>query len=375
MKKLAVFAPHPIYYQTPLWQMLANDPSIDLTVFFASKMSVGSYYDPEFGKTITWNLPVLEGYRHQFIKSIPAFVMELRRDHFDAILLNSWNSFGVWAILIAAKFGGVRVLLRSENPWNQEALKTGWRQAPRRIFLKGLFKAVNAFLYIGKENRELYLRYGVPEEKLFSTPYAVDNARLVASVPDTNAASQEVRRRLKIAEDDIVIIAVGKLIQKKRPLDLIKAYEALSTNNKALIIVGDGELRPSLEKYVTEHNIRNVHFAGFVGQADIGCYYAAADIFVLPSGAGETWGLVVNEALCFGLPIVISDMVGSAADLVRSGENGYTFPLGNIAELARNLALLIEQPALRAKFGQKSREIVREYSYEADVAGILKALA
>jgi glycosyltransferase involved in cell wall biosynthesis len=374
VKKLAVLASHPVYYQTPLWQRLAVQASLDVTVFFKGDMGVGSYHDPEFGKTINWNLPLFEGYRHEFIKSTVSFLATLRRGRFDAILLNGWNSLLVWITLLSAKAFGIQVLLRSENPWNQESSRTGLRHALRRMALKFFFGRVDAFLYIGKENKEFYEKYGVPASKLFSTPYAVDNERLVASVPDPASARQEIRRQLGIGEDDVVILTAGKLIPKKRPLDLLKAYEVLSFPNKALVFAGEGELRGSLEKYVTEHNIKNVRFAGFIGQGDIGGYYAAADIFVLPSGPGETWGLVLNEAMCFGLPVIASEIVGSAADLVRPAENGYIFKLGDTTELVGKISTLAEHPDLRRKFGQRSKEIMGEYTYEADVTGVLKAL-
>lgn len=374
MKKLAVLASHPVYYQTPLWQRLAATPALDFMAFFQGKMSVGSYHDPEFGKTINWNLPLFEGYRHEFIKSTLSFLGALRRGRFDAILLNGWNSPLIWIALLAAKAFGIQVLLRSENPWNQEVSRIGLRHWFRRMALKFFFGRVDAFLYIGKENKEFYEGYEVSASKLFFTPYAVDNVRLLASVPDAIVARRELRAGMGIAGDALVVLTVGKLIHKKRPMDLLKAYEALGHRHKSLIFAGEGELRGELEKYVAEHNVPNVFFAGFVGQDDIGRYYAAADIFVLPSGLGETWGLVVNEAMCFGLPVIASNIVGSAADLVHSGENGYIFKLGDTAELVEKISTLADQPDLCRKFGQRSKQIIGEYTYEADVAGVLKAL-
>ena len=133
-------------------------------------------------------------------------------------------------------------------------------------------------------------------------------------------------------------------------------------------------MRLELEKYIKENNLRNVHFVGFKNQTELPQYYAMADIFVLPSGIGETWGLVVNEAMCFGLPVIISDMVGCGKDLVKHGENGYIFPLGDVEKLAEYLADLIKNSKKRKLFGKKSFEIIQDYSHKKDIEGILKAL-
>jgi len=138
--------------------------------------------------------------------------------------------------------------------------------------------------------------------------------------------------------------------------------------------VGDGVLRSNLEKYVKENNLKNIHFTGFKNQTELPQYYALADIFVLPSGIGETWGLVVNEAMCFSLLVIVSDVVGCGQDLVRQNENGFVFLLGDINKLAERLKELAENKEKREQFGKKSFEIIQKYSYKKDIEGILKAL-
>jgi glycosyltransferase involved in cell wall biosynthesis len=118
-----------------------------------------------------------------------------------------------------------------------------------------------------------------------------------------------------------------------------------------------------------------VHFVGFKNQTELPQYYGLADIFVLPSGIGETWGLVVNEAMCFGLPIIVSDLVGCGSDLVKPAENGYTFPVGDVKELVNRLEGLIANRESRIAFGEKSFEIIQNYNYEKDVDGILTAMS
>lgn len=102
-------------------------------------------------------------------------------------------------------------------------------------------------------------------------------------------------------------------------------------------------------------------------------YYVMADLFVLPSGEGETWGLVVNEAMCFGLPVIVSDRVGCGPDLIRQGENGYVFQVGNIDELAERLEIIFDEVKMK-KFGKKSFEIIKNYSYKNDIKGIFQSI-
>jgi len=141
-----------------------------------------------------------------------------------------------------------------------------------------------------------------------------------------------------------------------------------------LLFVGDGALRSELENYIKEHNLKNVHFTGFKNQTELPKYYAMADIFVLPSGVGETWGLVVNEAMCFSLPVIISDIVGCGKDLVKNEKNGYIFPVGDVKKIAEHLADLIKNPKRRKLFGEKSLNIIKNYNHDRDIDGILKTL-
>jgi glycosyltransferase involved in cell wall biosynthesis len=205
-------------------------------------------------------------------------------------------------------------------------------------------------------------------------PYAVDNERLLGESKRLQKRRREEKRALGIGESDCTILFVGKLIPKKRPMDLLRAYAMVQSKAKRLIFVGDGELRPELEGYVKEHNISGVRFAGFRNQTELPRYYAASDIFVLPSGTGETWGLVVNEAMCFGLPVVVSDVIGCGPDLVREGENGFVFRAGDVERLASFLNLLARSRAMRATFGKRSSEIIQEYSHEKDVKSVMDAL-
>jgi len=171
-----------------------------------------------------------------------------------------------------------------------------------------------------------------------------------------------------------VILYTGKLIAKKRPFDLIKAFQRLRTRLPcALALVGDGALRPELERLVAEQNIADVHFLGFRNQSEIGRLYALADVFVLPSSS-EPWGLSLNEAFCFGLPAVVSDQVGSGMDLIEPGVNGYRFACGDIESLAFYLEHVLASEERRIRMGAESRRKIARWGIEQSVRGIVDAL-
>ncbi|KKU91489.1 MAG: Glycosyl transferase group 1 [Candidatus Jorgensenbacteria bacterium GW2011_GWA1_48_11] len=388
MYKLAVLTSHPIQYQAPLFRKLAEDPQIDLTVYFCWDFGAAAKYDPEFGRQIKWDTPLLAGYKHVFLKNYspnpssgfwgqinPGIWREILRNEYSAVLIFGWNSLTNWLALAAAFWRRTPVFLRGENPLNQEFLKAGWKINIKKIILGALFRRISAFLYVGEENRKFYEYYGAPEEKLFFAPYAVDNARFIGEARRLSGKREILKKKIGLAPEIPVILFLGKLNSKKRPLDLLRAYEKSGSKDKALVFVGDGVLRPVLEKYAERTGLRNVLFEGFKNQTELAEYYALADVFVLPSGLGETWGLVVNEAMCFGLPVIVSDIAGCGPDLVRNGVNGFIFKSGDVNELADILGRLIADRAGRAALGKKSFEIVQKYSFDADIYGLKKALS
>src|SRR5205823_1561487 len=143
----------------------------------------------------------------------------------------------------------------------------------------------------------------------------------------------------------------------------------------SLLIVGSGELEARLRNKVIHEGIPDVHFTGFLNRSQISQAYVAADIFTLPSRRHETWGIVVNEAMNFSLPIVVTDKVGCAGDLVRDGENGFIVSSQDPSELAGRLRELVRSPKLRQQFGRASHQIISRWTYEEAMSGVVAALS
>lgn len=265
--------------------------------------------------------------------------------------------------------------MRGESPLNQESDGRTVKQKIRRFILRRLlFPSVSRFLFIGTQNRRFYQHLGVPSHKLVFTPYAVDNDRFRNHSLLLEGQKKQLRQELSIPQEAFIILYTGKFIPKKRPLDLLQAMARIQSNRMCAVFVGDGELRNEMEAFISENKMQQqAHLAGFVNQSVIPRYYAAADAFVMCSGNGETWGLSVNEAMNFSLPVVVYDTVGCSVDLVKPGENGFIVPEGDIEALAKALTLLADDPDKCDQMGQVSLQIIGDYSF-ANIMGGLKTV-
>jgi glycosyltransferase involved in cell wall biosynthesis len=383
--KLAVLTSHTIQYQTPLFRLLAAQKDIELVVYFFWDFGVKETQDKEFGVGIVWDRPQLEEYSYKFLKNISphpdstfwgqinfGIIRELIKGRYDAIFVHGWNSFSNCLGMLTAILTRTPILMHGDNSFMGEMLKPGWKRFLKRIIFGFLFQFPKAFLYMGEEDKKFYEYYGVRPNKLIFMPFACDNKYFFEAKTNINREAERAKRGFG---KSTVILFSGKLVPRKRPMDLLLAYEKLQKKYKdlALAFMGDGMLRKNLEKYVEKHAIPSVHFLGFKNFTEMPVYYALADIFVL-SSFNEYWGMVINEAMCFGLPVVVSDTTGAIPDLIQEGENGYTYPCGNVDVLAEKLEKLIVDNELRRKFGGKSLEIIKGYSLESDLEGIKQAL-
>lgn len=381
--RLAHVVTHPIHYFAPLYRNLAARPEIDLTVYFCSDVSVGKYRDPELGRTIAWSSDLLSGYKSRFVPSaIGSDLRSARRrfqydlfralvdGEYDGIWLHGYAYPTAWLTAIAAAVSGSTLLMREEQTLVHRRPAT--KRALKQVFLRGLLHGSKG-LYIGEANRRYLKHYGIADSALFFAPYAVDNDWFQQRALELGPKCQ-LRAQVGIDDEAPVILFVGKLIDKKQPLALLRAFQRVRAQASCwLVLVGDGPLRQQVDHLVEHARIPNVIQCGFVNQDALPQVYALADIFVLPSNQDETWGLVVNEALNFALPVLVSDKVGCGADLVEDGLSGYIFPAGDIAGLSSRLAQLVRDGNLRREMGRRGREIVSGYTIERSADGIFAA--
>jgi glycosyltransferase involved in cell wall biosynthesis len=358
----------------------ATQQQLPVQVWYCSSESLKETLDVQFGTQVKWDIPLLEGYHSEFITNNAkkpsihngfwglynkALIKKLKHAPPSLVIVPGWNYASYWMAILAAKWYGHQLALRGESPLNQELENSNIKRLVRKLILGNfLFKQLHYALYIGSQNKAFYKYYGVPESKLAFAPYSVDNNRFAAHKCSSTAAQQNLRSSLGLQPQLFTIVASGKYIHKKRPLTLLKAFHQLNNPHTQLVLVGDGELRPQLEAYIQQHQLSNVHLTGFVNQAAIVNYYAAASVFVMCSGAGETWGLSVNEAMNFDVPVIVTSIAGCATDLVAEGINGFIIPVDDVSALQQALQKIIALgPQQLASMGKASGQRIQTYSY------------
>ena len=381
--RVALFATHPIQYQVPWFQALAARQDVALKVYFgqvpdAAQQGVG------FGVDFHWDIPMLEGYESEVLENVasppslgtfdgsdtPHVGRNLHQWKPDLAILTGWQS----KMLVQAWWACVRLgvprIVRGES--NAMPHRAPWKRMLHRVWLRGF----DRFLAIGRANREFYRQAGIPASRIHPCPYFVDNRRFAAAASALREGRMELRAKWSIPEAATCFLFCGKLIPKKHPLDLLRALQrAVAAGARAhVLIVGDGELMAETRALVTRERLPAT-FAGFLNQSEIVGAYVAGDCLVLPSDTGETWGLVVNEAMACGLPAIVSDQVGCGPDLVSEGVTGATFPMGDVDALAQRLIEFAGDGArLRAMGTAACERVSSSYSVERATEGTLAAI-
>lgn len=383
--RVGVLTSHPIQYQAPWFRSLARE--VDLVVFFAHRptpkdQGIG------FGKEFTWDIDLLSGYEHHFLKNISAnpnvndyngcdtpeieeiISHQTKERQFDAFIVPGWYLKCYWQAVRACRKERIPVLVRGDS---QLATPRSWlKKVAKEIYYRWMLRKFDGFLSVGKRHQAYLEHYGVASQVIFSAPHFVDNEWFAKQAKESVDSAQATRSAWGTDDHTVVCLFVGKFEEKKRPLDLIRAVGKLGSGYKA-VLVGSGELDPLLKEKSAQLNI-DVHFAGFKNQSELPACYAAADCLVLPSDGGETWGLVVNEAMACGIPAVVSEAVGCAPDLIDEGTTGFVFPLGDIEALSSKLSLLAEMKNQHHDWSAALHEKLKNYSVQMAVSGTVGAI-
>jgi glycosyltransferase involved in cell wall biosynthesis len=389
--RLAYLVSHPIQYQAPLLKLIANQNKIKLLTIFRSDVSVGVFFDNEFGVSMKWDTPLTEGYDHIFLKSLGSAIKFsflspinyglmhiLLKRRIDILWVHGWGSlFQIYAIFMA-RILGIKVLIRGESNLHTSAVK-GWKSPLKKLFLRFLFRRVNGCLAIGSLNKDFYHHYGVSDSKIFLVPYVVDNKffqkKSLLSPEDTLQLSS----RYDLDKTRKIILFASKMIERKRAIDLLRAYFLLTNHYQGfsmpyLLFIGDGDERKVLEEIANAHTSKDfIKFLGFQNQTELPKFFSLCDVFVLPS-EDEPWGLIVNEAMNAARPIIASDQVGCALDLIKNGVNGYIFKAGDHVQLAEYMLKILSSDVRIDIMGNASLNIINNWGYEQAILGMNNAL-
>jgi glycosyltransferase involved in cell wall biosynthesis len=377
--RLAIITTHPIQYYAPVFKLLAD--KIDVKVFYTWGNEAQEKFDPGFGKTISWDIPLLDGYSYEWVKNTstqpgshhfkgivnPGLINQIKSWQADAVLVYGWaydshlKAMRHFKNKIPVYFRGDSTLLD---------VKPGAKQLLRTIFLRWVYGHVDHAFYVGSNNGAYFKKYGLKDKQLTFAPHAIDNDRFAA---EKGEEASKIRSDLGIKPGDTLILFAGKFEEKKSPDLLLNAFLTLDVPNTHLLFVGNGILEETLETNACKNS--NVHFINFQNQSAMPAMYQACSLFCMPSqGPGETWGLAVNEAMAAGKPVLVSDKCGCAADLVNPGVTGEIFEAGNVSSLTKKLHLLIGDKNGLTILGSNAKAKIAGWTFSKQADAMLNVI-
>jgi glycosyltransferase involved in cell wall biosynthesis len=360
-RRLAFVVSHPIQYYVPLYQWLARHGDVELKVFYTWHAATAPVRDHGFGQPIAWDIPLTEGYEHEAVPNTardpgthhflglrnPALAQRVLAWRPDAVHVTGWAWLSHLLLLRDLAHRGVPTLFRGDSHL-LDAERAGLVARAKALVRRQVFRWPTRFLYTGEANRRYYLAHGVGEARLCHAPHSIDAGRFAG--PSHDDAADRWRAELGIGPDRVALLYAGKFEARKRPLELMRAALGLADPRFLLIMAGAGELDAQVRELAAQAPER-FRVLPFQNQSRMPALYRVGDIFVLPSAYGETWGLAVNEALASGRPVVVSDRVGCAADVVDDS-CGRVFPRDDWAAMAAAIgALAASRAALERSRG------------------------
>jgi glycosyltransferase involved in cell wall biosynthesis len=376
---------HPVQYHVPILRRMASHPDLDLHVAYCTLSGAEGGYDPEFGTTIKWDIPLLDGYQWTHIPNKgsgresffglrnPGLWKLIREGKFDAIICYvGYVRSTFWISLVAAKTSGVAFLFGTDSTTLESRRGRAWKRVVKRMLWPLLFRCADQVIVPSSGTRELMRELGLPDDRVTLTPYVVDNDWWLAKSADIDRDA--VRRSWGALPGDAVILFCAKLQPWKRPADLLHAFIEAKLPNAILVFAGEGSLRPELEAEVAILGVGSrVRFLGFVNQSQLPAVYKSADLMVLPSEY-EPFGVVVNEAMCCNCAVITSDQVGAARDLVIPGRTGFVYPRGDIAALTRILKEVVSDPLRLESLRQAAFAAIQSWSPAQNIDATIEAV-
>ena len=386
-RRIAIVASHPIQYHADWYRELALSPELDVEVLYCHRATADDQAQAGFGTSFEWDVPLLDGYRHRFLRNAsrkPGVTdfggtdsPELRgiviHERYDAVVVSGWHTKSYWQAIRACRECGTPVMVRSDSHLHDD--RSVSRQLLKWIPYRYFISRFDACLAAGIWSRDYFLHYGARPERVFIVPHCAPQLPPRLRVPGERQALRDRARHRWALGNATVFLFAGKFIARKRPLEFIRAVAAASAAGSAVhgLIVGEGALRNGMESLALDMDAP-VTFTGFLNQEAISDAYAAADVLVLPSDQ-DTWGLVVNEAMTYGLPCIVSDRVGCGPDLIHEGRTGFVFPVGDVETLARDMRLCADTLGMAERMGTEAQALIAGHSPQAAAGALVRAVA
>ena len=348
------------------------------------------YADPELHTDLVWtfvnssqdwgkdaeigDFPVLLDQRisrRRRLGRVAKLMWNILRGRYTVAHLAGWGHWVIRLAILCCKVRGVPFSVESDTQLNSEL--TGWREWVKRQIYPVMLSWPAVVLPGGTRQANLFRYYGVREEKIYVSHMTTDIRKLSEIRTRTRA---EFRRDVGFGTDDVVVLYVGRLESYKGVAVLLKGFEkALKKDpNLLLAVVGDGSMIGQLSAFRDRLAPGRVHIAGRESIAGVVQWMRSGDMLVLPS-LREQWGMVVNEAMSCGLPVIVSDACGCVDDLVQDNRTGSIFKCGDSDVLAQKIVLLSTSESKRVQFADEARQLIEPWVIERQAETIRSALA
>jgi glycosyltransferase involved in cell wall biosynthesis len=383
--RVLAIASHPVQYAAPIFRLMAQHPHLDFQVAYCSMRGAEAAHDAEFGRSVKWDVPLLDGYAWTHVPNHgsgadsffglrnPGLWNWIRQGRFDAVLCyTGYRHATFWISLFAARATRTAFLFGTDTVALTPLDGRMWKRPVKRFTWPLLFRLADQVIVPSSGTRELMLSLGIPEQRVTLTPYVVENEWWIAQSASVNRPA--VRQAWEASEDDMVVLFCAKLQPWKRPRDLLRAFAEAELSQAVLVFAGDGPLRAELASAASSLGVaKRVRFLGFVNQTQLPSIYTAADLLVLPSEY-DAFGVVVNEAMLCGCPVVASDRVGAGRDLIQNGRTGFVYPCGDQRQLATLLRRLAANDPAPSELGRLARIRMQSWSPRESIEATVKAI-
>ena len=375
-KKIAIVTTHPIQYQSPLFKEASLLNKFKTDVYFASKHGYQSkYIDKDFKKKFNWNINLLSGYNYFFSikndRNINSFFLSFKnlnntlfKTKYDAILLFGWNNILYLKAFFLAKLHKIPIILRVETNSSQKI--NYFKKIIKYFVLNIFFKYINYFLYIGSLNKKFYLNLGVNNKRLYPAPYSVDNNFFLNKEKINISINKKFKKK--------TILFVGKLIERKNVEEFLNLAKLFKNDHRFnFLVVGDGHQNKLCNEFIINKKLPNVKIVGFKNQQELKVIYQKSFLLIVPSKY-ETWGLVINEAMASGLPVICSKNCSSSRDLIINGKTGYVYNLGDIKFLKKIIIELSENKKKYLYILMNIKRHIKNFSFSQTLKSLNKIL-
>jgi glycosyltransferase involved in cell wall biosynthesis len=380
-------ASHPTQYGSPQFRRMAQHPQLEIQVAYCSLQGAEAAVDPDFGVSVSWDVPLLDGYSWVHVPNRsprprlgsffgilnPGLWKLIRGGGFDAVILfTGYACASFWIAIASAKSSGTALLFGTDATTLRPRGAQSWKVPLKSVLLPIIFRLADVALAPSEGTIQFFRTLGIPKERVVFTPFVVDNDWWIEKANRVDRA--DARVQWDLPGNCPVVLFCAKFQPWKRPQDVLRAFAKAEVPDAILAMAGDGPLRASLELESRTLGIADkVRFLGFVPQTKLPGLYRSADLMVLPSEY-DACPTVVCEAMICGCPVVLSDEIRGRFELVQPGDTGFIFSCGNVDELARILREILPDKRSLKRMSDAARTRMETWSPRENVEGMLSAV-